>query len=108
MALLTDAPRRPYTEILDRVSIEEGTRAYAALRAEIIAAGVLERSYLYYAILIPHIPLAAAVVPLAIVAIRRALRGDFEKHRALARVLWPIWIFVSVSGVTIYWMLYRL
>src|SRR5687768_9729650 len=44
---------------------------------------------LNYSILVPHIPLAAAVVPLAIVTIRRALRGNFEKHRAIARVLWP-------------------
>ena len=71
-------------------------------------AGPPELRTLYYAILIPHIPLAAAVVPMAIVAIRRALRGDFEKHRSLVKVLWPVWIFVSVSGVTIYWMLYQL
>jgi uncharacterized membrane protein YozB (DUF420 family) len=71
-------------------------------------AGPPELRTLYYSILIPHIPLAAAVPPMAIVAIRRALRGDFEKHRALVKVLWPIWIFVSVSGVAIYWMLYQL
>lgn len=71
-------------------------------------AGPPELRSLYYAILIPHIPLAAAVVPMAIVAITRALRGNIEKHRPVARVLWPIWIFVSVSGVAVYWMLYRL
>jgi uncharacterized membrane protein YozB (DUF420 family) len=71
-------------------------------------AGPAELRTLYYAILIPHIPLAAAVPVMAIVAIRRALRDDIEKHRALVRVLWPIWIFVSVSGIAIYWMLYQL
>lgn len=63
---------------------------------------------LYYGILIPHIPLAAAVVPMAIVTIRRGLRGDIEKHRPLARLLLPVWLFVSVSGVAIYFMLYQI
>jgi len=61
---------------------------------------------LYFAILIPHVLLAAAVVPLAIVTIRRALRGQFERHRPLARVTLPIWLFVSVTGVVVYFMLY--
>lgn len=63
---------------------------------------------LYYSILIPHIPLAAMVVPLAIVAIRFGLRGEVEKHRRIVRALFPIWVFVSVSGVAIYFMLYQL
>jgi uncharacterized membrane protein YozB (DUF420 family) len=71
-------------------------------------AGPAALKPLYYAILIPHIPLAAAVVPMAIVAIRRGLRNDVEKHRSLARKLLPIWLFVSVSGVAIYFMLYQL
>ncbi|HYJ09817.1 MAG TPA: DUF420 domain-containing protein [Polyangiaceae bacterium] len=71
-------------------------------------AGPYSLKTLYYGILIPHIPLAAAVVPMAIVTIRRGLRGDIEKHRPLARLLLPVWLFVSVSGVAIYFMLYHL
>jgi uncharacterized membrane protein YozB (DUF420 family) len=71
-------------------------------------AGPASLKTLYYAILIPHIPLAAAVVPLAVLAIRRGLRGEVEKHRAIVRALFPIWVFVSVSGVAIYFMLYQL
>jgi uncharacterized membrane protein YozB (DUF420 family) len=63
---------------------------------------------LYLAVLVPHVILAAAVPVLAILTIRRALKGDFERHRRIARVTWPIWIYVSVSGVVVYWMLYRM
>lgn len=62
----------------------------------------------YFAILIPHVILAAANVPFVLIIVRRAWRGDFERHRALARWVWPSWIFVCVSGVVIYLMLYRL
>jgi putative membrane protein len=71
-------------------------------------AGPASLKTLYYSILIPHIPLAAVVVPLAIIAIRFALRGEVEKHRRVVRALLPIWVFVSVSGVAIYFMLYQL
>jgi putative membrane protein len=60
----------------------------------------------YFVILIPHIILAAAVVPLAIVTIRRGLAGHIDKHRPLARVTLPIWLFVSLTGVIVYFMLY--
>ena len=62
----------------------------------------------YFAILIPHIILAAVNVPLVLIVVRRAWRGDFERHRALAKWVWPSWIFVCVSGVVIYLMLYHL
>jgi putative membrane protein len=62
--------------------------------------------YVYFAILIPHILLAAAVVPLAIVTLRRGLARNIEKHRPLARVTLPIWLYVSVTGVIVYLMLY--
>lgn len=62
----------------------------------------------YFAILIPHIILAAVNVPLVLIVVRRAWRGDFERHRALAKWVWPSWIFVCVSGVAIYLMLYHL
>lgn len=60
----------------------------------------------YFAILIPHVILAATVVPLALVTLRRGLRRDDTRHRAIARWTLPIWLFVSVTGVIVYLMLY--
>jgi uncharacterized membrane protein YozB (DUF420 family) len=62
---------------------------------------------LYFSILIPHVILAAAVVPLAIVTLRRGLVRDDERHRRIARITLPIWLFVSVTGVVVYLMLYQ-
>lgn len=62
---------------------------------------------LYFIVLTSHTILAAVVPALAIVTLQRALRGDFVKHRALARVTFPIWLYVSVTGVLVYFMLYR-
>ncbi len=60
----------------------------------------------YLIILIPHIILAALQAPFIIIAVIFALLGKFEKHKKLARWVLPVWLFVSVSGVTIYVMLY--
>ena len=62
----------------------------------------------YFSILISHTILAAAIVPLVIMTLRRAWKGSFERHAHLARRTLPIWIYVSVTGVVVYWMLYRL
>ena len=62
----------------------------------------------YFSILISHTILAAAIVPLVIMTLKRALKGNFEPHRRIARRTLPIWIYVSVTGVVVYWMLYRL
>lgn len=62
----------------------------------------------YFAILIPHVILAAAVVPLALTTIYRGLKGNVQKHKPLARVTLPVWLFVSVSGVVVYLMLYQM
>ena len=62
----------------------------------------------YFSILIPHIVLAAAILPLAIVTLRRGLARRDVAHRRIARVTLPIWLFVSVTGVVVYLMLYRL
>jgi len=64
--------------------------------------------YGYFGILISHSALAAAVVPLVLVTLYRALRRRYESHRVLARWTLPIWIYVSVTGIVIYVMLYRL
>ncbi len=62
----------------------------------------------YFAILITHIPLAALVPVLASITLFKALRERFEAHRRIARWTLPIWLYVSVTGVAIYWMLYHL
>jgi uncharacterized membrane protein YozB (DUF420 family) len=62
----------------------------------------------YFAVLLSHTLLAAVIVPLVLFTLARALRGRFDAHRALARWTLPIWMWVSVSGVVVYWMLYRL
>jgi uncharacterized membrane protein YozB (DUF420 family) len=62
----------------------------------------------YFAILLTHTVLAAAVAPMAIMVLRRALKKDFAGHRKLARITLPIWLYVSVTGVVIYLMLYHL
>jgi uncharacterized membrane protein YozB (DUF420 family) len=63
---------------------------------------------LYLSILLTHTVLAAVIVPLVLVTVHRAWRGRFEAHRRLARWTLPLWVYVSVTGVIIYWMLYRL
>ena len=63
---------------------------------------------LYFIILIPHIILAAVMAPFIIALLYLALTKRFDRHRRLARLVWPVWIFVSLSGITIYFMLYRL
>ena len=62
----------------------------------------------YFTILITHVTLAAAIVPLITVTLRRALRGDFYRHRRIARWTYPLWLYVSITGVVVYLMLYRL
>ncbi len=62
---------------------------------------------LYFAILISHVILATVSLPLAIVTLARGLRGRFEKHRSIAHWALPIWLYVSVTGVVVYLMLYR-
>jgi putative membrane protein len=62
---------------------------------------------LYFTILITHIVLAAAIVPMALITLRRGLKLDVARHRRIARWTWPLWMYVSVTGVVIYVMLYR-
>ena len=61
---------------------------------------------LYFAILIPHVILAAVMTPFVIAMVWFALRESFTRHRRLARFVWPVWMFVSVTGVIVYLMLY--
>ena len=62
----------------------------------------------YFSILISHTILAAAIVPMIIVTLSRALRERFDRHRAIARWTYPLWLYVSVTGVIVYVMLYHL
>ena len=62
----------------------------------------------YLAILLSHSVLAAAAAPMALVTLRRGLAGAVDRHRALARWTLPVWLYVSVTGVVVYLMLYHL
>ena len=62
----------------------------------------------YFTILITHVVLAAAIVPLALLTLSRALRARFDRHAAIARWTLPVWLYVSITGIIVYWMLYRM
>ena len=62
----------------------------------------------YFTVLISHIVLAALILPLALVTLLQALRARFAAHAAIARWTLPVWLYVSVTGVAVYWMLYRM
>ena len=61
----------------------------------------------YFTILISHVTLAVVIVPLVIITLTRALRERFDRHRAIARWTFPLWLYVSVTGVLVYFMLYH-
>ena len=63
---------------------------------------------LYFTILISHTFLAVVVVPLVLITLSRALKGNFARHKAIARYTFPIWMYVSVTGVVIFVMLYKI
>lgn len=67
------------------------------------AAGTIRTIYLV--ILATHIPLAGLALPLILFAAYRALTGEFEKHKKLVRIIWPVWLYVAVTGVVIYIMI---
>ena len=62
---------------------------------------------LYYTILATHVTLAAVVLPLAVVTLSRGLKARYPQHRRLARWTFPVWLYVSVTGVLVYILLYR-
>lgn len=69
--------------------------------------GVGAIRYIYFAILITHTTLAASVPVLAIITLRRGLKGAFARHKVIARWTLPLWLYVSVTGVVVYLMLYQ-
>jgi putative membrane protein len=62
----------------------------------------------YLAVLASHVVLAAALAPMVLVTLRRALSGRFDAHRRMARRTLPVWLYVAASGWLVYWMLYGL
>lgn len=71
--------------------------------AEKMAAGSVR--YIYYVILLSHIVLAAAILPFILITLSRALTARFDKHRKIARITWPLWFYVAVTGVVVYFMI---
>jgi len=63
---------------------------------------------IYFTLLISHVTLAIAIVPMAVITLSRALREQFDRHRRIARWTLPLWLYVSVTGVIVYVMLYHL
>lgn len=60
---------------------------------------------IYYILLGTHIPLAGLVLPFILFAAYRALTGDYARHKKLARITWPLWFYVAITGVVVYWMI---
>ncbi|MDF1544289.1 MAG: DUF420 domain-containing protein [bacterium] len=63
---------------------------------------------IYFAILIPHVILAALMVPFILLGVWHAFKSRFDRHKRVMRWTWPVWMFVSVTGVLVYLMLYQL
>ncbi|HEV2831569.1 MAG TPA: DUF420 domain-containing protein [Hanamia sp.] len=61
--------------------------------------------YVYYFILLTHIPLAGIILPFILFTAYRALSGNYEKHKRLARITWPVWLYVAITGVVVYLMI---
>jgi putative membrane protein len=84
--------------------------SYLVYHAQVGSVGFTRQGFvrpLYFTILITHVVLAAAVLPLAILTLTRGLKGRFSAHRAIARWTLPIWLYVSVTGVLVYVLLYQ-
>ena len=81
---------------------------YHANAGSVRFAGTGAIRAVYFAVLIPHVILAATILPLALVTTARGLRGDYGRHRRIARWTLPVWLYVSVTGVIVYAMLYHL
>ena len=71
--------------------------------AEKLAVG--NRRTIYLIILATHIPLAGLALPFILFAAYRAMTGDYEKHKKLVRIIWPLWMYVAITGVVVYWMI---
>ena len=81
---------------------------YHANAGSVRFAGTGAIRTVYFAVLIPHVILAATILPLALVTTARGLRSDYGRHVRIARWTLPVWLYVSVTGVIVYVMLYHL
>jgi putative membrane protein len=81
---------------------------YHALAGSRAFTGLGWMRAVYFPVLVSHIVLAAAMVPFVLTTLYRALSGDFPRHVWLARRTLPVWLYVSVTGVLVYWLLYHL
>ena len=72
---------------------------------DIEKAAVGSSRMIYYILLGTHIPLAGIILPFILFSAYRALTGEFDKHKKLVRITWPIWFYVAVTGVVVYWMI---
>jgi putative membrane protein len=72
---------------------------------ELEKAAVGKTRMIYYILLGTHIPLAGIILPFILFSAYRGLTGEFAKHKKLARITWPIWFYVAVTGVVVYWMI---
>jgi putative membrane protein len=84
--------------------------SYLAHRANapiLVFNGPDDLSIPYYTLLISHVSLSVAIVPLVALTLWRAFKGRFEMHRKVARWAWPAWMYVSITGIAVYWILYQ-
>ena len=89
------------------LTYHQGLHHYTGTHGKEFSGAGLVR-YAYFSILITHVILAAVVPVLAVMTIYRGLKADWERHRKIARLTFPIWLYVSITGVVIYLMLYHL
>ena len=109
---MAPSPTAPATRLVaaDRTSPATNTpgRTVSSMNGSRPFSGVGTVRYIYFAILITHVVLAAAILPLALVTATRGLRAQYDRHVRIARWTLPLWLYVSVTGVVIYLMLYRM
>jgi putative membrane protein len=82
-----------------------GDMDHDGMVTDIEKAAVGSSRMIYYIILGTHIPLAGIILPFILFSAYRALTGEFDKHKKLVRITWPIWLYVAVTGVVVYWMI---
>jgi putative membrane protein len=82
-----------------------GDSNHDGIVTEIEKNSVGSKRIIYYSILGTHIPLAGIILPFILFTAYRALIGEYPRHKKLARITWPIWFYVAVTGVVVYWMI---
>ena len=83
-----------------------GDADHNGMISEVEKAIVGSLRYVYYVILITHIFLAAVILPFILFTAYRALTAEYEQHKKLAKITWPLWLYVAVTGPIVYWFIY--